>query len=121
MTPKHEAFAVLNFKNNLSCWQYYAKLCPKYGHLQFLLMKKKHPSNVDKVVEECVNGKASPLGIYSDKCKGKYTLSDNSQSKYGGWTAASMNWYKELLTVAKDGRTSITCEPLEKAALEKFA
>jgi len=119
MTPKHEAFAVLTFENNLSRWQYYDKLCPKHGHLQFLLMKKKHPSDVDKTVEECVKGKAS-LRIYSDKCKGKYTLLDNGQSKYGGWTAEGMNRYKVLLTAAKLGRANVTCEPLEKEALKEI-
>jgi len=119
MPPEHEAFAVLTFENNLSRWQYYDTICAEYGHLQFLPMKKKKSTDPDTVKEELVNGKPS-LRIYSDKCKGKYTLSDNGQSKYGGWTEEGMLRYKELLGFAKAGRAKpTTTKVLEKETLKK--
>ena len=84
MTPEHEAFAVLTFENNLSRWQYYDTICAEHGHLQFLPMKKKKPTDLDTVIEELVNGKPS-LRIYNDKCKGKYTISEmGNQSTVDG-------------------------------------
>jgi len=117
MTPEHEAFAVLTFENNLSRWQYYDTIRAEHGHLQFLPMKKKKPTDPDTVIEELVNGKPS-LRIYNDKCKGKYTISDNGQSKYGGWTEAGMIRYKKLLGFAKAGRAKPATEVLEKATLK---
>ena len=115
MTPEHEAFAVLTFEKNLSRWQYYDTICAKHGHLQFLPMKKKKTTDLDTVIEELVNGKPS-LHIYNDKCKGKYTISDNGQSKYGGWTEAGMIQYtKQLLGFAKAGRAKPATKVLERS------
>jgi len=86
VTIENEAFAVLTFENNIRKWENYEKLRPKYGKkVRFIPCKKQDPTQPDKV-DECIVGGKQAIRIYSDACRGRYTLADSGQSKYGGWS-----------------------------------
>ena len=42
--------------------------------------------------------------LYDDKFKGKWTLPDAGQSKYGGWTAAGVKRFVELKDLNREVR-----------------
>jgi len=52
-----------------------------------------------------VGGSKQAIRIYSDACRGLYTLANSGQSKYGGWSIQGFEQYNELkTTLAQQGR-----------------
>jgi len=117
VTIENEAFAVLTFENNIKKWEYYEKLRPKYGRkVRFIPCKKQNKTDPDKI-EECVVGGKQAIRIYSDDCRGQYTLADSGQSKYGGWSLQGLERYNELKEMADQGRENPKCKEIEEVSL----
>jgi len=120
ITVETEAFAVLNFENNLSKWKYYDKtLEDNYKDFQYVPCnrKKDDPAEVEFVAVE--KNEKKILRIFSPKVKGKYTKSDCGQARYGGWSREGMVRYNKLVSFALQGRRHPkNCAPLERASLQ---
>ena len=120
ITIETEAYAVLNYENNLTKWEYYdTVLDDNYSDHKYKPCNrtKEDEQKVDyEVVKE---GEKSILRIYKKECRGKYTKADCGQSRYGGWTRAGLERYKALCTLAEQGRKSPNCEKLEEASLKQ--
>jgi len=115
-----EAFAVLSYENNLKKWNYYEELDKEYKGYRYIPCSRKKGDKEGVDVEPDMNGPNMILRIYSENCKGKYTLSDRGQSKYGGWTHEGLKRYVKLVKMARKGRCYPHCQELEEQSLQRM-
>ena len=120
ITVETEAFAVLNFENNLSKWKYYDEtLDDEYKDFQYVPCNRKKDDPVDVEFVAVEKNEKKILRIFSPKAKGKYTKSDCGQARYGGWSREGMVRYNKLVSFALQGRRHPkNCAPLERASLQ---
>lgn len=114
-----EALAVLMYENNRERWLHYIKLKKEYGHDMKVTPAIYLP---DKPKTDQYRGKPGEVIIRGDRMyvyefKGKFTVSDGGQAKYGGWTNEGLKRFQELKKMAKEGRAKPNCGEIEKLSL----
>ena len=118
MTPSLEAFAVLAFENNEEKWKYQAELKKKYPQKRIIPAKRKVDKSLPEPDEDSFEISGETIRLYGPKSRGKYTMPDSGQARYGGWKKEGLDRYIELYKMAKAGRKARNCKEIEQESLE---
>jgi hypothetical protein len=115
--PSTEAFAVTAFECFRTAWVELWALKKKYPRTKFIPRKKPKDSEAPPYV---VGQGGDKVYLYDAKFKGKWTVPDAGQSKYGGWTTEGVMRFVELKDVNKAARSKPTSSKMEMDCLSRL-
>lgn len=117
VTIYDEAFAVLGFENCRERWITHQKIKTLHKRKRIVPCKYKKDGTVG--VENDFEVDGNTVRVFGDNSSGKYTESDAGRKKHGAWTNVGLKRWDDLKKMAREGRQSANCKPLETAALAK--
>lgn len=98
VTPSTEAIAAVLFDNCRVKWMEFYKLKQKYGN-KAIITKKHKPEGAEEPTITPKN-----IIVYDKKYKGKYTVADGGQNKFGGFKVEGLSKFMDAKISNKEAR-----------------